>query len=153
MNRANIANALYAAQAATIAKEAARDTARPADIELVDDALGEYYDYCDELIDAELTPEIRDAFIIANQAIDNINPQAIDIALDMAGIKQHPIIKWLNHTNNIITKRENELNDLRVSRQTIVYRLYDIGFTTEHIALSANVEPDVVKNWITQQES
>ena len=150
-NMTLISNALYSARSAVIAVEIARDNGTALDSQVAQDAVADYLARRDEVVDMDVTPDIREAFAVADKAIEQADVAAIEVALDIAGVQQqHSTMAWLEHIHSAVSRREAEIADLRTQRAKVTRRVLEAGFTREQIAQSLGLGTEDVAGWLAQ---
>lgn len=147
-----IASAIHSARSAVIAVEIARDNGTALDSQVAQDAVADYLARRDEVVAMDVTPDIREAFAVADKAIEQADVAAIEVALDIAGVQQHSTMAWLDHINNAVQRHEAEAADLRTQRAKVARRVLEAGFTREQIAQSLGLSTEGVAGWLKTAE-
>lgn len=97
-----------------------------------------------------MTPDIREAFAVADKAIEQADVAAIEVALDIAGVQQHSTMAWLEHIHSAVSRHEAETAGLRTQRATVARCVMEAGFTREQIAQSLGLSTEDVAGWLAQ---
>ena len=147
-----ISNALNSAHAAAIAVEVARDTRSKQDSQIALDAVADYTARRDEVLDMDVTPDIRELFAAVDTAVEEANIAAVEVALNNAGVKKHPTMAWLEHIHSAVSRHEAEAADLRTQGTTVARRVLEAGFTREQIAQSLGLSTEDVAGWLKTAE-
>lgn len=145
-----ISNALHSARGAALAVEIARDTRSKQDSQIALDAVADYTARRDEVLAMDVTPDIRDLFAKVDTAVEEADVAAIEVALDIAGVKKHPTMAWLEHIHSAVSRHEAETAGLRTQRTTVARCLLEAGFTREQIAQSLGLSTEDVAEWLAQ---
>ena len=151
-NMTLISNALYSARSAVIAVEIARDTGTALDSQVAQDAVADYLARRDEVLSMDVTPDIRDLFAKVDTAVEEADVAAIEVALDIAGVKKHPTMAWLEHIHSAVSRHEAETAGLRTQRATVARCVLEAGFTREQIAQSLDLSAEDVDGWLKTAE-
>lgn len=145
-----ISNALHSARSAALAVEIARDNGTAVDSQVAQNAVADYTAHRDEVLAMDVTPDIRDLFAKVDTAVEEADVAAIEVALDIAGVKKHPTMAWLEHIHSAVSRHEAEAADLRTQRATVARRVMEAGFTHEQIAQSLGLSTEDVAGWLGQ---
>lgn len=152
-NTTLISSALYSARNAALAVEIARDNGTAVDSQVAQDAVADYLARRDEVLSMDVTPDIRDLFAKVDTAIEEADVAAIEVALDIAGVKKHPTMAWLEHIHSAVSRHEAETAGLRTQRTTVARCLLEAGFTREQIAQSLGLSTEDVAGWLETAEA